>query len=145
MSPGRILVQTIRKKDGYVQLPLSKGGVVARAYIHQLVAKAFHGNRPLGMDAAHDNGNKADNRADNIEWKTRKENNLDRIRHNTLAHGERHGQSRFTVRKVMLARKLKQQSIPERKIAARVGVSRWTLRDMLRGRTWVRVRKTSSR
>jgi hypothetical protein len=139
LFPGRVLIQTARKKDGYVQVPLSKAGHVKRAYVHQLVANAFHGVRPEGRDAAHHNGNKADNRAVNVRWKTRAENSLDRIRHGTIAHGERHGMSRFTVQGVLLARRLKLRGMSERKIALRVGVSCWTLHDMLKGRTWVRV------
>jgi len=136
---GRVMVLTARRKDGYVQVPLSSHGRVTRAYVHHLVAIAFHGSRPPGRDAAHDNGNPADNCAANVKWKTRSENNLDRLRHGTIARGERHGMSRFTVATIGLARRLKKQGLSERKIAVRVRVSRWTLRDMLTGRTWRRI------
>lgn len=46
----------------------------ARRYIHQLVLEAFHGPRPDGMVSNHKNLDRFDNRADNLEWITQKQN-----------------------------------------------------------------------
>lgn len=42
--------------------------------IHDLIARAFLGNRPKGYDVDHINGNKTDNRPSNLRYVTRSEN-----------------------------------------------------------------------
>lgn len=49
--------------------------------VHILVAEAFHGPRPPGMEVRHLNGVKLDNRAENLRWGTDSENMLDIVRH----------------------------------------------------------------
>jgi hypothetical protein len=57
------------------------GGVQRK--VHLLVLEAFIGPRPEGHQGAHENGNKLDNRLDNLRWKTPGENNRDKRRHGT--------------------------------------------------------------
>ena len=48
---------------------------------HQVVCEAFHGHRPSGKtEIAHYNGDKLDNRAENLRWASVKENRDDRRR-----------------------------------------------------------------
>ena len=49
-------------------------------YVHRLVAHEFHGSCPAGEEVNHINGNKADNRAVNLEYLTRKENIIHSIK-----------------------------------------------------------------
>ena len=49
--------------------------------VHVLVARAFHGPRPDGLDCAHLNGNCSDNSASNLRWVTRSENNSHQYAH----------------------------------------------------------------
>lgn len=51
--------------------------------VHQLVTEAFKGARPEGAVCRHINGDSLDNRADNLEWGTPKENTADRYLHGT--------------------------------------------------------------
>ena len=72
---GKLLKQG--NKNGYKFVNLRFGHSVS---VHVLVAQAFIGNRPEGMDICHKNGNKADNRVSNLEYGTRSKNNLDGYR-----------------------------------------------------------------
>lgn len=51
--------------------------------IHRLVAAAFLGERPEGLVVCHGNGDCYDNRAANLRYDTRSENNHDAVRHGT--------------------------------------------------------------
>lgn len=53
------------------------------ALVHQLVTETFKGTRPAGKVCRHINGDSLDNRAENLEWGTPKENTADRYLHGT--------------------------------------------------------------
>jgi hypothetical protein len=56
------------------------------AHVHRLVALAFVGPRPDGAEVCHINGIKRDNRAANLRYGTRSDNQQDRTRHGTNGH-----------------------------------------------------------
>ncbi|AFH59644.1 NUMOD4 domain-containing protein [Paenibacillus caseinilyticus] len=62
------------QRDGYKRVDLSKKGQKKRFPIHRLVASAFIPNPQNKEQVNHQNGNKLDNRLDNLNWMTRKEN-----------------------------------------------------------------------
>ena len=58
---------------------------------HVLVCEAFHGPRPSGdHQVAHGDGDRANNRSDNLRWATRAENMGDKNIHGTMPRGDRH-------------------------------------------------------
>ena len=74
---GKILSQYITY-NGYCLLHIrDKEGRKHTRYVHRLIAEAFIENPNEFMDVNHKNGNKRDNRVDNLEWCTRQYN----IRH----------------------------------------------------------------
>ncbi len=68
----RILDQTINKK-GYPMISLSKAQVQRTFPVHRLVAKAFICNPDNKPEVNHKDWNKRNNRFDNLEWVTHKE------------------------------------------------------------------------
>lgn len=78
---GRLMKQKINHL--YRKLTLAHQGSIKYACVHQLVCEAFHGPRPEGQVVRHKNGQYLDNRAENLEWGTRRENGLDMLRHGT--------------------------------------------------------------
>lgn len=81
-TPGRILrpIFTGGSRGQYVKISLGRKG--PRCYVHRLVADAFCGPQPsVKHEVNHRNGDTRDNRAENLEWVTRGENNLHAYRH----------------------------------------------------------------
>lgn len=66
---GRILKQHL-SKCGYLQVPLNG----KQQYVHRLVAEAFILNPDNKETVNHKNEDKTDNRLENLEWMTRREN-----------------------------------------------------------------------
>ena len=66
-----------------VGLYAEEGGKPQSRLVHRLVCHAFHGPPPSDQhtDVRHLNGDKADNRAENLAWGTRSENMQDVLRH----------------------------------------------------------------
>lgn len=77
MMPGRLLKPFMAKTTGYLQVSLSGR---ARHSVHRLVALEFCDGFKHGMVVNHKNGNRTDNRAENLEWTTCSENNAHAFR-----------------------------------------------------------------
>lgn len=72
--------------------------------VHRLVAEAFLGDRP-GMHVNHKNGNKLDNRLENLEWVTNQEN-IDHARKvlGKTGHGTANGRCKISPEMVLKIR-----------------------------------------
>lgn len=143
--PGKVLRHWLSRK-GYVNISLCKFGITKYYQVHSIVAKIFLGPYPKGFEVNHINGKKADNRAKNLEYVTRKGN----IRHAmeilgvTMAHcGEANGNSKLTDKEVSEIKRLaelpKEIRPYHKDIAKRFGVCRTTVQSILYGRGWIHV------
>lgn len=77
---GGHFMSPLEDRDYYF-LYLRKNGSRKRFSIHILVALAFIGKRPEGLDVCHNNGNGKDNRLSNLRYDTKSENCKDTIKH----------------------------------------------------------------
>jgi hypothetical protein len=76
--------------DGYRQVYLHRAdGYRRMARVHSLVAAAFIGPRPDGLEVRHLDGNRTNNAATNLEYATHTENMRDRVRHGTHPQANR--------------------------------------------------------
>lgn len=80
----RIVPQTVRRpgptRCGYLNITMSRPGRVSTRTIHTVVLEAFVGPRPLGMEACHRDGDKANNTLSNLRWDTHRANIEDAVR-----------------------------------------------------------------
>lgn len=89
---GRIL-KTRKLPNGYLRVSLGFGN---DTYVHHLVLETFAGNRPDGFQAAHADGNPANNALNNLGWKTALENSHDKYKHGTVCYGLKNPSGRKT-------------------------------------------------
>ena len=84
IEPAREIKQH-KNTHGYLTVRLYKLGCGATREVHKLVAEAFMGALPKGMQTRHLNGVATDNRIQNLRFGTVSENRFDSVRHGT--HG----------------------------------------------------------
>lgn len=71
-----------RQKTGYYNFGLYRNGIIKLLGVHRLVAKAFINNVNNKSVVNHINGNKSDNRSENLEWVTYRENYVHAVKTN---------------------------------------------------------------
>jgi len=81
---GHVLRPTA-PKCGYFKVTLCARGSRQDRQVSELVLTTFEGPRPTHVhEAAHEDGNKANNRRDNLSWKVPTANRQDKWRHGTM-------------------------------------------------------------
>lgn len=122
--------------NGYLKVALSCEGVVRKRAVHRLVAEVFLGKPHEKMDAAHWNGDRHDNRLENLRWATRTENMADTERLGRTAKGERNGHAKITAEDVVAIRSLCGGGMTQAQAGAKFGLTRGSVSDITRGRNW---------
>lgn len=79
---GKLLRPGINR-HGYPMVNLKRPGEGVTKKVHRLVLEAFAGPSPEGMEACHNNGDRADARVENLRWDSRSSNQKDRRKHGT--------------------------------------------------------------
>lgn len=78
-----------KDKKGYMRVGIILDGNKRKcAFVHRLVADAFHGPCPEGMQVRHLNSDRGDNRPCNLAYGTAKDNAMDRMEIGRYANGE---------------------------------------------------------
>lgn len=131
----RILKTECRNNDGYVCVNLHCIGGVFR--LHRIIAKAFIPNPENKPYINHINGIKHDNRIENLEWCTAKEN----IQHAYLLGlkdnlGEKGAKSKLKNNQVVEIFSSKERHVD---IACKYGICVDTVGDIKNRRTWKKI------
>ncbi len=127
------------KKTGYVNACLYRDGKGFTRGVHTCVLESFFGPCPGGMECLHDDGDRTNNRLDNIAWGTPISNAADRERHGNTARGERNGEAKLKLEQVIRIKSLLSQGRMQKRIAAEYGVHKSTVSLIASGKKWSHV------
>lgn len=132
-----VVLKPLRHTGGYQRVMLWKDGRAKQTYIHKIVLEAFVGARPNGMQVAHGNGDKQDNRLANLRWATPAENQADREAHGTGRKAKPHPATRLGLDMARIIRRVHaESSMNLTKLAACFGIPRTTAADIVNNRVW---------
>lgn len=119
---------------GYLRVTLK--GFSYQQRIHRLVLEVFIGPCPEGMEACHGDGNRANNRLDNLRWDTRSANENDKDQ--TYKMGENNNQAVLTAKDVRTIRNayIGRGGPTLKELAQRFEVSINTIHQVVKQKTW---------
>ena len=132
------LLNPSKTKKGYLRFYVSINNKSIGQFAHKLIAETFIPNPKNLPEVNHRNGDKADNRIENLEWCTHKEN-MEHAWENGLCKalsGENNGMSKFTNNQVPEIRRKLNSGQSGASIARQYGVSRATISYIKLGKTW---------
>jgi hypothetical protein len=122
-QPAKIIAQCA-SRDGYLEVAQMVGGKRRKYRVHRLVAGAFVPGYFENAAIDHVDGNKANNRFDNLEWVTASENTRRQWETGLVdLRGERHPNHKLTNLQAHAVALLYQHNFPPSQIADWFGVS----------------------
>jgi len=129
-----------KNSDGYLRVSMTKDGRRRKWFVHRIVALAFIGPLPVGMEVNHIDGVKTNNHYSNLEYVTHRRN---------MKHAEAEGlwspsngagfespATKVTPESLKEIRSLKGK-VTATEAGDRVGVSRSLVGNIWRGESWV--------
>jgi hypothetical protein len=123
---------------GYPSVLIWSNGKPKRVLIHRLVAREFVGLPPSAIHQVnHKDGDRENNRADNLEWVTPEENRrhyIDVLGH--LLNGEKHPMAKLTNSEVHTIKTKLRDGEKRKDIAELYRVNRATIDAIATGRLW---------
>lgn len=126
------------RPDGYCCIQIEEDGVSYFAMSHRIVWASRNGAIPDGAEINHKNGDRADNRPDNLEPMTPGENTLHsyRVLGRRACSGEANGRAKLKASEAREIRIRHSAGESKRALGREFGVSKTTVRKIVRGEFW---------
>lgn len=126
---------------GYLKIILYKNGKQKNYLVHRLVALTFIPNPDNKSEVNHIDGNKKNNKIENLEWVTSSENQIHSFTNNLqkVSKGEAHWNSKLTKEDVLYIRnnyKFRDKEFSFVAIAKRLKISPTTVQEAYYGKQW---------
>lgn len=134
---GRLLKTNSNQK--YIRVRLCANGNDESRSVHSLVLEAFVCRRPKGMVANHKNGNKHDNRLENLEWVTPSENTQHSfdVLHRKAPCGENHAMAKLSKEESERIKELYNTGNYSQWVLAKLfNIGRSSIQRIVSGKTW---------
>lgn len=123
------------RKDGYGNIPLYRDAVATTKLVHHCVLEAFVGPRPSrAHQACHNDGDKSNNRLENLRWDTPAANNADKKMHGTHKQGEDAVMAKLTETDVLAIRARRGER--QNDLAAEFGCTFSNISAIQRRKSW---------
>ena len=124
-------------KNGYTNVDLCNNGKVKKFLIHRIIAETFLPNPKNKSQVNHINGNKSDNRVENLEWVTHSENQKHSIKLGLRsAKGIKNSQVKLS-EKIIL--NIFNSTEKNKYLALKYNISQATICDIKKGRSWTHI------
>jgi len=134
--PAKELSQST-DRNGYRCVRLYSGGKPKNHFVHRLILDAFVGQCPDEYECRHLDGNRSNNRPENLRWGTRKENGEDKVSHGNSLRGELNTECKLTEWDVLWIKKfLKYKFAKQQYLADVFGVSKSLISAINTGSAW---------
>lgn len=137
---GRILKPYCTgRKEGYLTIDARKNGTSKNLKIHRIVAEAFIPNPKNKPVVNHIDGNKHNNRVENLEWCSIAENSAHASKHGLTPHGEKNKFAKLTALQVAEIRNTYKRGVRgkgAKTLAKKYGVSYTTIRRIISRKKW---------
>lgn len=135
--PGRVMKQRPTQHYGHLVVSLAREGASRPHLVHRLVCEAFHGPCPSDKQhCAHSDGDRVNNRPENLRWATVKENSEDTRRHGNLRVGEQSNLAKLTEAEVLAIRARAEAGESSYRIAKDIGLTANGVRKIVTRESW---------
>lgn len=132
-----IMKQRRSGKTGYLGSCVIVGPLRRNLFAHRAVALAWLAPpQEPGMQVAHLNGDMMDNRVENLAWVTKRENELHKYAHGTVAIGERNPKAKLTATDVFEIRRRARGGVSRCQLAREYGIGKSQASRIVSGEGW---------
>ena len=139
---GKILKPYLNS-NGYCQVGIYINGKFKNSLLHRLVASAFIPNIENKLEVNHIDGNKLNNRVENLEWCNRSENQLhafaNGLNHANVKYGSTNGNSIYEESTIHLVCKLLTRKVPNKIIEFLTNVDQRYVSKIKKKKVWEHV------
>jgi hypothetical protein len=137
-------IMATRINATYVVIGLRKNSQLNTVKVHRLVCSAFHPNQDNKPDVNHLDGNKLNNKADNVEWSTKKENAQHALKmglnYTNPLRGSKNSMAKLNEDKVIKIRWLyKTKLFTQKKLGEMFEIGRGSISLIIQNKRWKHV------